>query len=86
MLKYGMKDTKDWDLDTKPLADLPNQLGSRVTGKGVPQILSLTVHHMFIDPTDVICFNNAVVHERCVQYVRLHPSLIRNFTMFSDKV
>jgi hypothetical protein len=44
MLKYGMKDTKDWDLDTKPLADLPNQLGSRVTGKGVPQILSLTVH------------------------------------------
>ena len=38
-----MKDTKDWDFDTKPLADLPNQLGSRVTGKGVPQILSLTV-------------------------------------------
>jgi len=34
-LKYGMKDTKDWDIDTKPLADLPNQLGSMVTGKGV---------------------------------------------------
>jgi hypothetical protein len=50
MLKYGMKDTKDWDLDTKPLADLPNQLGSRVTGKGVPQILSLTVEEDRTNP------------------------------------